>query len=330
MKSFLRYENVYFRNIFSLFLLYTILYADYYFAPPNAAKEKVNFVQETLGVVFIYLLVFLNNYFLIRSYLLHKKLNIFLKYEIIYFFFTSFLFYHVLNYIDESSFISAAISVFIFLVVGIGFYFFHIWFLDNVIQTKKQLSQRDLELTFLKQQLNPHFLLNAMNNLYGISLSNPTMISDKILELSDLLRYQIEAVKSDEIAIENEIEFAQKYLNYMAFKSSNLKIQNKILGTIKPFMVPPLLFLPLIENASKFALQTTNPFINLCWNFEDDFVSFLIENNFSLDTNGKGTQIGISNLKRRLEILENQTELTIQSDKAFKVTLKLWPKNIDV
>lgn len=329
MKSFLRYENVFFRNIFSLFLLYAILYADYYFASQDVTNEKVNFVEQTLGVVFIYVLVFLNNYFLIRSYLLHKKLNIFLKYEIIYIIFTSFLFYFVLNYFDESSFISAVISVFIFLVVGMGFYFFHIWFLDNVIQTKKILSQRDMELTFLKQQLNPHFLLNAMNNLYGISLADPTIISDKILELSDLLRYQIEAVKSDEIAIENEIEFAQKYLNYMAFKSSNLKIQNTIVGKIKPMMVPPLLFLPLIENASKFALQTTDPFINMSWRFEDDFVTFIIENNYTQAFNTKGTQIGISNLKRRLEILKNRTEFIIESEHTFLVTLRLWQKNID-
>jgi LytS/YehU family sensor histidine kinase len=202
----------------------------------------------------------------------------------------------------------------------------HAMVMKKVSQTDKDIINFKSELSFLKQQLNPHFLLNAMNNLYGESLSEPEKLPDRILNLSDMLRYQIEATKKDYVLVDEELDFIKKYIDYYSFRSERLAVTQNYEGVFDNIEIPPLFFLPLVENAVKFSGETAEPFINIDLKVKCQNLSFTIKNNY-LDSGSRlsSTGIGIENLKRRLEVYGLKHELSCKKEKnIFTVKLNIW------
>jgi Putative regulator of cell autolysis len=198
--------------------------------------------------------------------------------------------------------------------------------MKKVSQTDKDIMNYKSELLFLKQQLNPHFLLNAMNNLYGESLAEPDKVPDRILNLSDMLRYQIEATKKDYVLLDEEVAFIKKYMEYYTFRNERLAITQKFEGNFDNIDIPPLFFLPLVENAVKFSAETAEPFINIDLKVKCNGLSFIIKNSY-LESGSRisGTGIGIENLKRRLEVYGLKHELNCRKEKnTFIVKLNIW------
>jgi len=275
--------------------------------------------------------MFINNYFIINRFLLEKKYRKYFILQLSYIVVVTLFF--ILNdgkAFNGVSFGLELVAVMFMLPMGGGVYFFHRWLIENVIHTKRRLVNVQSELSFLKHQLNPHFLLNAMNNLYGTALATPEKIPDKIIELSDLLRYQIEASAKDYVSVKEEIDFIKKYLHYAEQKTNNLKIKTDVSGERKQFAVPPLLFLPLVENAVKFSTEHDNPLIHIHFDFMKEGIVFSIWNNYLTEGSSlNGTGLGINNLKRRLEILSLENEFTIETkDGMYNATLKLCPETI--
>jgi len=169
-------------------------------------------------------------------------------------------------------------------------------------------------------------LLNAMNNLYGEALAEPDKVPDRILNLSDMLRYQIEATKKDYVLLEEEIAFIKKYMEYYTFRNERLAITQKFDGNFDSIDIPPLFFLPLVENAVKFSAETPEPFINLDLKVKCNSLSFTIKNS-CLESGSRisGTGIGIENLKRRLEVYGLKHELNCKKENnTFIVKLNIW------
>lgn len=190
----------------------------------------------------------------------------------------------------------------------------------------KDIMNFKSELSFLKQQLNPHFLLNAMNNLYGEALSEPDKVPDRILNLSDMLRYQIEATKKDYVLVEEEIAFVKKYIEYYTFRNDRLNVTQNFEGNFDEIEIPPLFFLPLVENAVKFSAETTEPFIVIDLEVKSRNLTFTIKNNY-IDSGSRlsSTGIGIENLKRRLEVYRLRHDLSCKKEKnMFVVKLSIW------
>jgi LytS/YehU family sensor histidine kinase len=209
---------------------------------------------------------------------------------------------------------------------GTFLYILHALAMKKFSQTDKDIINFKSELSFLKQQLNPHFLLNAMNNLYGESLSEPEKLPGRILNLSDLLRYQIEATKKDFVFVAEEIDFIKKYIEYYTFRNERLSVTQNYEGTFDSIEIPPLFFLPLVENAVKFSGETSNPFIVIDLKVKNQNLSFTLKNNY-LETGSRlsSTGIGIENLKRRLEVYGLRHELTCKKENnTFSVTLNIW------
>lgn len=209
---------------------------------------------------------------------------------------------------------------------GIVFYFLHLVIMKKISQTDKDIINFKSELSFLKQQLNPHFLLNAMNNLYGESLSEPDKVPDRILNLSDLLRYQIEATKKDFVLVGEEIDFIKKYMEYYMFQNERLVITQNYEGAFENYEIPPLFFLPLVENAVKFSAETPEPFIIIDLKLINQNLTFTLNNNF-LESGSRlsSTGIGIENLKRRLEVYGLKHEFICKKENdIFTVKLSIW------
>lgn len=324
MKSYFRYENIWFRNLFLLgFIFCAILAIDYYEEPD---PERIGILSYI--IYRFYLFIAISNLLFIRGMLQKNRYKQFIVFFSLYWVMIIIVAYNIPSFDkpDISAF-TRAIKQFVSAIVGSGFYFIHLWIMQNVISTNRRLAVTENELNFLKQQLNPHFLLNAMNNLYGESLTHPDVIPERILELSALLRYQIEATKKESVSLISEMDFIKKYIAYYEYKSGKLTVIND--GTIRSGqdrVIPPLVLMPLVENAVKFSSETDEPFIKIDWDITPGVFCFMIENSY-VEEGSKlwGTQLGLSNLKRRLDVLSiNYSINTKQCGGRYKIKLELW------
>lgn len=230
--------------------------------------------------------------------------------------------YFLINYFTPFRFakseepVTMAISIFLIYLIGLGFYYTHKNILERNLLFKTELIERDEEIRHLKAQLNPHFLFNALNNLYGTALSEPSETPDKILELSELLRYQIESSKKERVSLEDEIQFVRQYLNYEQNRNPKLRIDFEADIVSSQASLSPMLFMPFIENAIKYSAHTDRPFLYLLVQADKKKLVFKMKNNFTRDGRKfSGTNTGISNTKKRLALTyRNRHELLISDE----------------
>jgi two-component system LytT family sensor kinase len=324
MKSYLRYENIWFRNLFIIAVICCSVWSINYFEGPDDERLKRLFSS----VFSFYAAIILSNLFFIKGMLQKNNYRQFVIYFGIYWVFMIIIAYNFefQGNPDIMPF-TRGIKQFFSAIVGSGFYFIHLWVMQNVVSTNRRLAATENELNFLKQQLNPHFLLNAMNNLYGESLARPDTMPERILELSTLLRYQIEATKKESVSLISELEFIKKYMQYYQYKSGKLTVVNDAyIDAGQDRVIPPLVLMPLVENAVKYSTETDEPFIKIDWDITPQKFCFRIENSYlPQGTKSWGTQLGISNLERRLEVLSIKYTIDIVADNnLYKVKLELW------
>lgn len=322
----LTYENIWTRN-FIIFCSTGILLAVASIFDPEAKRNDIPIQLISLGLTYLFLLV--HNRFLVARYFLKGKIARYSVSAVLYAFAGAIALHSAASYFNEGEnfpFISDFISTILLLVFGTGLYFLHLWIMDNIIASKKRILNTETELAMLKQQMNPHFLLNALNNLYGVALSCPEKIQDKILELSELLTYQIETGKKEWISVLDEIAFAEKYLRYVEWKTNGLKVIIQEEGEIKDYQITPLIFLPLLENAIKYSSELPAPRVSVSWVFTENQVEISIINSFKPTlTPVISTKTGIGNLQRRLELYHPDHQLTLfRGDSQFTAKLKLW------
>lgn len=319
------YQNFFLRNIVLNVIMFGIIFACVW-DETNFEEYSWMYVISKIAIGFFPCILWITcfNLFIIKPFLFTKKFKTFFLLFIIYWG----AFYFCMNwyfpYFDLGKFKTLPITSLI--INGIVFYFLHMIIMKKISQSDKDIMNFKSELSFLKQQLNPHFLLNAMNNLYGEALSEPERVPDRILNLSDLLRYQIEATKKDFVFVGEEIDFIKKYIEYYTFRNERLDVNQKYEGAFGNIEIPPLFFLPLVENAVKFSGETSNPFIIIDLKVKCKNLCFTLKNNY-LEAGSRlsSTGIGIENLKRRLEVYGLKHELTCKKDKStFSVTLNIW------
>lgn len=165
--------------------------------------------------------------------------------------------------------------------------------------------QYQTELKYLKAQMQPHFFFNTLNNLYALTLKRSSQASDVVLRLSDIMKYVIYDAKKRDMPLLKEIEYIDNYIALEKLRhGQSLDATMGITGDIDDVLVPPLLFLPLVENAFKHGLKDKDQKIKVDFEKQNKQLIFTIQNYF--DSQQKKQQpggIGLVNLKRRLDIL---------------------------
>ncbi|KZS39828.1 hypothetical protein AWE51_09275 [Aquimarina aggregata] len=163
------------------------------------------------------------------------------------------------------------------------------------------------ELALLKQQVNPHFFFNTLNNLYGLAKQKSDQTPDLILKLSEIMRYVIYKGKENEVKIEEEIEYLENYIELQKIRhhekvaitfTKNIQCEN--------VTITPLLFIILLENAFKHGVDSMiyNAFVDVNLTVLNHQIRFEVSNNFDLSEDSNGSKgIGLENLKKRLEII---------------------------
>jgi sensor histidine kinase YesM len=160
------------------------------------------------------------------------------------------------------------------------------------------------ELLHLKSQVNPHFFFNTLNNLYGLVGTDAKKAQDLILKLSDMMRYSIYEGEKDTVTLEEEVEYLKNYieLHKMRYrKEIDIQFANNISENHK---VMPLLFIILLENAFKHGVENLrkDAYVYVHISTERNNIQFSVENNFDKSEVPEKPGIGLKNLKRRLEL----------------------------
>lgn len=184
------------------------------------------------------------------------------------------------------------------------------------------------ELSFLKQQINPHFLFNALNSIYSLVLPHSEQASDSVIKLSMILRYMLYETDKPQVSIEKELEVMRDYLALQRLKFNDVtSVSFSIKGETKGYTIEPLLLLTFIENAFKYGADNSTPsFININIVIEKHYLNMYVENKIVVrNRGGENSGIGISNIKRRLDLIyDGKYSLDIeQNDDIFSVKLKI-------
>lgn len=174
-----------------------------------------------------------------------------------------------------------------------------------------ELKFKEAELNYLKSQTNPHFLFNALNNLYGLTLKKSDRAPEVLLKISGLLDYMLYESKNSRIALNKEIENVKNYIEIQKLRyNDDLKVDFKLDGNFNNKTIAPILLMPIIENCFKHGLDETLKSGNI------EISIFCKENELNLTTiNSVDRQadksvakggIGINNLQKRLDLEYNK------------------------
>ncbi|MFI3331216.1 MAG: histidine kinase [Rikenellaceae bacterium] len=165
------------------------------------------------------------------------------------------------------------------------------------------------ELDNLKSQINPHFLLNTLNNIYALTAIDSDKAQKAIQELSRLLRYILYDNHSDMVGLKNEVEFLNNYIELMRIRlTKNVKLEvNFNIKENDSTQIAPLIFISLIENAFKHGVSADKPSfieINMDNSPEKGELTLSIKNsnNAKSSTDKSGNGIGLEQVKKRLEL----------------------------
>jgi len=202
---------------------------------------------------------------------------------------------------------------------------------------QKELEKEKLnsELAFLKNQISPHFFFNTLNNIYSlIGIDGPTA-QESVLKLSKLMRYLLYESEHGETMISNEIEFMNNYIDLMKLRL-NPRVELKIdfPKEYSDFSIPPLLFVPFIENAFKHGITYRDrSFIHIAMKIGNDQISFSSENSIGKSSQTEDLQytgIGLENVRKRLALLfPGKHELKIEQDETiFRINLTIQKKKL--
>jgi len=221
---------------------------------------------------------------------------------------------------------------FLILLAGTALYVIKLLFKNQHQLLTLETEKLRLELKHLKSQVQPHFFFNTLNNLYALSVKKSSKTSAMIADLSAIMRYVLYETEHGKVPLEKELNFINSYvqLERIRHDDPNL-IDFAVQGNPALTEIEPLLFLPLIENAFKHALQKDLPgkYVKIALVVDDDELVFQTSNPkqkadiIQKKTNEGG--IGLKNVKKRLELLyPDSHQLEIDSTgETFNVILTI-------
>ncbi|GGE92342.1 Histidine kinase [Chishuiella changwenlii] len=242
--------------------------------------------------------------------------------------------FHYCNMVTDLSYqqtyiFSLASSLVSALLINIPFFFQQL-FRSKKKEMDQQLLMKDIELYSLRSKLNPHFIFNAFNNLYGTSLHEPEKVPEMLMNISELMRYQLDHLSNEKVFLNDEIRFIETYLsleeerlNERCVVDYNYERTDKS----KKYKIAPLILMPFVENAFKHGTNTIEKsFVNVWITENENGVNLVVENSIPNTKNQtKSTKLGLKNIQQRLDILypEKYKLVSDVNEKIFKIELSI-------
>ncbi|QGY42680.1 GHKL domain-containing protein [Maribellus comscasis] len=198
---------------------------------------------------------------------------------------------------------------------------------------QKELEKEKLhsELAFLKNQVSPHFFFNTLNNIYSLIEVNTNDAQEAVMKLSRMMRYLLYESESEKTQLSNEINFLNHYIDLMRLRlSRKVDLLVDLPANDSKLKVPPLLFIPFIENAFKHGITyREKSFIHISMKIEDCKILFSCKNSIGKqldkEINENHSGIGLENVKKRLNLIfPDKYILNIEpTEKEFDVSLEI-------
>ena len=206
---------------------------------------------------------------------------------------------------------------------------------DKIIADQLKSEKLDMELRYLKSQINPHFLFNALNNIYAMVYTHDDNAANGVLKLSEMLRYVLVDCQAEMIPLSKEIKYIENYIEFQMIRMGGRRdvhfekdVENE------SFMIAPMLLQPIVENCFKYSRLETHPdgYVHVSVkqsgdNFCFEAVNTVAENAkpISLVKEQKKSGIGQVNVQQRLMLHYGEDYLfDIEQDKGtYKVKIEL-------
>ncbi len=200
---------------------------------------------------------------------------------------------------------------------------------DRLAQEKQEENLKT-ELSFLRSQINPHFIFNILNNLVALEEMKSEELGPTILKLSSLMQYMLYETDEEKVPLNREVEYLQSYIDLQQQRFGE-KVPVKVSRDVPAgyYEIEPMLLIPFVENAFKHGVgMIENPMIDISLRVSEGILYFSVRNRFnpgSEEVKDKTSGIGLGNVMRRLKLLYgNQQVLHISQDGGwFTVSLEL-------
>jgi heme/copper-type cytochrome/quinol oxidase subunit 2 len=183
---------------------------------------------------------------------------------------------------------------------------------EEIRTLKTELGKSDASLHFLKSQINPHFLFNALNTLYGTALQeNAERTGEGIQKLGDMMRFMLQENMQDKILLSRDLEYLKNYILLQQLRTSaapGIDIQLQLEAPEEEFLIAPMLLIPFVENAFKHGISLlTASHIKISLQLRGNILDFDVHNSIHLKPDHDPEQgqsgIGLENVKQRLQLL---------------------------
>ena len=215
--------------------------------------------------------------------------------------------------------------------VGVAFTNILAWlisFLYENIKLKKGLEkqkvllqneQRAAKLQFLRAQMNPHFLFNTLNNIYSLAVVRSEKTAPLVMRLSELLKYVIYDSQDGRVAVTNEVELLEDYIDLFQLQQETPQdVKLTVEGNLDGVNIEPLLLVPIVENCFKHCdfAENNQAYTHLHINYKNGTIVFKARNSYNPDQQQKDVVggVGLPNIRRRLELeYPDQHQLDISS-----------------
>jgi len=200
---------------------------------------------------------------------------------------------------------------------------------DRLIQ-QRQAENLKTELSFLRSQINPHFIFNILNNLVALEQMKSPELGPTILKLSGLMQYMLYDTDEERVSLSREVEYLQSYIDLQRQRFGQ-KVPITVLMEAPPaeYEIEPMLLIPFVENAFKHGVGLIeNPGIEIMLRVRNGVLFFSVRNRYNPDSSemkDKGSGIGLGNVRRRLKLLyASQHRLLVSHGEGwFLVSLEL-------
>ena len=198
------------------------------------------------------------------------------------------------------------------------------------LSQQRQAENLKTELSFLRSQINPHFIFNILNNLVALEQMKSPELGPTILKLSALLQYMLYDTDEERVPLAREVEYLQSYIDLQRQRFGQKVPITVLLETpAEEYEIEPMLLIPFVENAFKHGVGLIeNPGIEISLRVRDGALLFAVRNRYnpnSAEVKDKGSGIGLGNVRRRLKLLyASQHRLLVSHGEGwFLVSLEL-------
>ncbi len=325
----------YYVHIFVWFMIFTLPFVNYLYEPEKMRDfDPYLLKSHSLNVFFLCSSFYLLSKYVAPKFFFHQRA------KFILFTIAGLLCYIAINYLlivnnpngDFAKmeredlvvvrlFVGPSIIYFLCVIIGNMLFFYNEQDRQKELNKQIQLQKTTAELNLLKLQISPHFLFNTLNNIRWQVRKQPLESEDSIFKLSEILRYILYDVGDNKVELHMEIQHIK---NFMELQKLRFPVEGRVELSVAPelqnHLIHPLLFIHFIENAFKFGVDSETP-PDIYFRFETtpEGIIFQSRNKVLIEASREdNTGIGLSNVKRRLELLyPDKHELVISKENGF-------------